>query len=380
MPRFFGGFFQRLQEMHRRISAAQHGRLALPWYMRRILLLAALALSVVAKDKPIPVKVVVVAMFERGADTGDDPGELQYWVERNQLDRVISFPQGYHDLRMNSDGVLAVLTGVGTAKSAASIMALGMDPRFDLTKAYWLVAGIAGINPEQGSLGSAAWAEWVVDGDLAREIDAREIPPGWKTGYLPLRGSTPYEQPKSANEGEVYHLDAGLVDWAFRLTEHVALPDSDAMRSARERYEQSIARRPPFVMKGDTISSGTFWHGRLMNEWAIEWVKYQTGGKGVFATTAMEDTGTMQSLMLLTKAGRVDLKRVLVLRTASNFDVPPPGVTAAENLARMKLGSYSAYLPALEAAWRVGNTVVQELVRGWSRYAGQPPSRGSAHE
>src|ERR1700758_356019 len=105
-----------------------------------------------SKDHPTPVKVVVVVMFERGADTGDQPGELQYWVERNHLDRIIPFPQGYHDLRMNRDGVLAVLTGVGTAKSTAAIMALGMDPRFDLTKAYWLVAGISGMNPERGSL------------------------------------------------------------------------------------------------------------------------------------------------------------------------------------------------------------------------------------
>ena len=125
--------------------------------MYRGLLAAALgirsALPAFSQSQPIPVKVVVVAMFERGADTGDQPGELQYWVERNHLDRVIPFPQGYHDLRMNRDGVLAVLTGVGTAKSAAAIMALGMDPRFDLTKAYWLVAGIAGINPARGSLG-----------------------------------------------------------------------------------------------------------------------------------------------------------------------------------------------------------------------------------
>jgi purine nucleoside permease len=330
----------------------------------RCFLAAALIVgSATAATRPIAVKVVVVAMFERGADTGDDPGELQYWVERNHLDRVIPFRQGYHDLRMNRDGVLAVLTGVGTAKSAAAIMALGMDPRFDLTMAYWLVAGIAGMNPERGSLGSAAWAEWVVDGDLAREIDAREIPAGWPTGMLPLRGSRPYEQPHTSAEGEVYHLDAGLVEWAYRLTEHVELPDSEALRAARSGYEQTNAKRPPFVMKGDTISSGTFWHGKLMNDWAIEWMKYHTGGKGEFATTAMEDTGTMQSLTLLAKAGRVDLKRVLVLRTASNYDMPPPGVTAAENLARMRLGSYSAYLPSLEAAWRVGNRVVEEWVK-----------------
>src|SRR6202030_4870015 len=109
-------------------------------------ILASLPIAcVAAEEKPIPVKVVVVTMFERGADTGDEPGEFQYWVERSKLDRVIPFPQGYHDLRMNNDGVLGALTGVGTARAAASIMALGLDPRFDLRKAYWLVAGIAGI-------------------------------------------------------------------------------------------------------------------------------------------------------------------------------------------------------------------------------------------
>lgn len=334
----------------------------------------ALLFGFTAFARPIPVKVVVVTMFERGADTGDAPGELQYWVERNHLDQVIPFPQGYHDLRMNKDGVLAVLTGVGTAKSAAAIMALGSDPRFNLTKAYWLVAGIAGINPARGSLGSAAWAEWVVDGDLAREIDAREIPAGWKTGYLPLRGSAPYEMPRDSSEGEVYRLEPGMVDWAFQLTKDVALPDSDDMRSARNSYTDENARRPPFVMKGDTLSSGTFWHGALLNQWAADWVSYQTGGLGDFVTTAMEDTGTMQSLTLLAKAGRVDLNRVLVLRTASNYDQPQPGVTPAENLARLKLGQYSAYLPALEAAWRVGNTVVENLVRNWSKFHDVTPA------
>jgi purine nucleoside permease len=131
--------------------------------MRRIAstLLAAIFLALLARaqPQPIPIKVVVVAMFERGADTGDQPGELQFWVERERLDRIIPFPQGYHDLRMNGEGVLSVLTGVGTARAAASIMALGADPRFDLTKAYWLVAGIAGVDPADASLGSAAWAK-----------------------------------------------------------------------------------------------------------------------------------------------------------------------------------------------------------------------------
>ena len=336
--------------------------------------IALFLLSATAAAQRIPVKVVVVTMFERGADTGDDPGEFQFWVEREKLDRILPFPQGWRNLRMNSDGVLAICTGVGTAKAAAAIMALGMDPRFDLTKAYWVVAGIAGVDPQDASLGSAAWAEWVVDGDLAHEIDAREIPADWKTGRIPLRKSKPYELPRAADEGEAYHLSPSLVDWAWRLTKDIQLEDTDAMRQQRARFaSHPNAVRAPFVLKGDTISAGTFWHGRLMSEWANAWVRYHTDGKGNYVTCAMEDTGTMQSLRFLGAAGKVSADRVLVLRTASNFDQQRDGITAAESLAETKIGAYAAYRPALEAAWRVGSTVVHELVRAWPRYRDQPP-------
>jgi purine nucleoside permease len=339
-----------------------------------VLVLAFAVHLATAAQRRIPVKVVVVAMFERGADTGDQPGEYQYWVEREKLDRVYPFPQGYHDLRMNRKGVLGLLTGIGTAKAAASVMALGLDPRFDLSKAYWVVAGIAGVDPADASIGSAAWAEWVVDGDLAHEIDAREIPSDWKTGFVPLRKSKPYEGPRTVpNEGESYHLNPALVEWAYQKTKDVKLEDAEAMRKNREQYDSPNARRPPFVLKGDTLSSSTFWHGKLLNEWANDWVKYHTDGQGNYVTTAMEDTGTMQSLTFLSKSGRVDLNRVLVLRTASDFDQQPPGMSAAQSLDANRAGSYVAYLQAVEAAWRVGHVVVEEWADHWDQNRDQTP-------
>ncbi|MHB1022311.1 MAG: purine nucleoside permease [Acidobacteriaceae bacterium] len=337
-------------------------------------LLPLTAFAANAAPKPIPVKVVVVTMFEPGADTGDTPGEFQYWVEREYLDEIIPFPEGGHHLRMNKDGVLGMVTGVGTARAAASIMGLGMDPRFDLTHAYWVVAGIAGIDPNDGSLGSAAWAEWVVDGDLAHEIDAREIPRDWKTGYVPLRKSVPYEEPRTDENGIVFHLDPKLVDWAYNLTKNVPLPDNPEMRARRMQYDGVAAHRPPFVLKGDTLSASTFWHGKLMDEWANAWVKYQTDGKGNFVTSGMEDTGTLQSLTYLAHAGKVDIRRVLVLRTASNYDQQRRGLTAAQSLAETKVTKYSAYLPALDSAYRVGHVVVDDLVQHWGEYRDHLPS------
>ena len=339
--------------------------------MARFSFLFLLACLAAAQNKPIPVKVVVVAMFERG----DVPGEYQLWVEREHLDRVIPVAAGYHAARMNGDGVLGMLTGIGTAKAAASVMALGTDPRFDLSKAYWVIAGIGGGDPADVSLGSAVWAEHVIDGDLSYEIDARDIPKDWPTGYVPLRREVPYEQPvRTELEGEMYTLNASLVDWAYRLTRDTPLKDSEQMRTSRARFTGfPNALRPPFVAKGDTMSSSTFWHGARLDAWANEWTRYYTGGKGNYMIAAMEDSGTLQALTFLSHAGRIDLNRVLALRTVSNYDREAPGSTPAESLKGLVTGSYSAYMPALEAAETVGDRVVRYLVEHWSDCVLAPP-------
>ena len=74
------------------------------------------------------------------------------------------------------------------------------------------------------SLGSAAWARWIVDADLGYEIDAREIPPDWTTGYIPLRKTQPFEPPAAPLEGQVFAVNPSLAQWAFNLTKDVPWP------------------------------------------------------------------------------------------------------------------------------------------------------------
>jgi purine nucleoside permease len=326
-------------------------------------------------DAPIPIRVVVVTAFEQGNDTGDEPGELQAWVERLPLPEVVPFPQGFRHLRLNrARGILGIVTGVGSIRASASIMALGMDPRFDLRRAYWLVAGIGGVDPNDASVGSAAWANWLIDGDLAHEIDAREIPRDWTTGYIPLSGDRPYERPVDNSNGNAYRLDPGLVEWAYHLTRGTRLDDSASLRQLRLRYVGfPEAQRPPFVLKGDVLAAMTFWHGRQLNRWANRWIDYWTAGRGNFVMTTMEDTGTAQALTLLDQAGLVDLDRLLVLRTASNYATQYRGISAARSLAGEEHGEYSAYFPSLEAAYRVGQPVVTELTEHWERYRNRLP-------
>lgn len=323
----------------------------------------------------LPVKVVIVSLFEIGKDEGDAAGEFQLWKERRKLTTRIPFPQSFHDLYYNPDTqVLGMVTGVGTARSTAATMALGLDPRFDLSHAYWLVAGIAGIDPEDASIGSAAWARYVVDGDLAHEIDSREIPKDWQFGYFARDTQGPNDRTTALHaEGEVFTVNPALASWAYRLTKDVRLPDSDAIRAERMRFTgHPNARRPPFVLQGEQLSAMTFWHGKLLTDWANDWVDRWSGGKGEFVTSAMEDTGVLQAMTYLDRVGRADKDRVLVLRAGSNYTMPPPGVEAASYLLRENEG-YAGLEAAVESLYLVGSRVVDELLGGWERYENQTP-------
>jgi purine nucleoside permease len=324
---------------------------------------------------PIEIKVVVVTMFEIGQDSGDVAGEFQLWHERQKLTQRLPFAH-HHDLYLNPEtGVLGMVTGMGSVNSATAVMALGLDPRFDLSHAYWLVAGIAGFDPADASLGSAAWAEYLVDADLAHEIDPREMPKDWPTGYFARGTKGPYAQPHPASQGEVFQLNGALANWAFELTRNMTLADSEALQKRRALYQgYPNAQKPPFVLKGDNLAGMTYWHGKLLNDWANEWTRYWTDGKGEFVSSAMEDTGSFQSLVYLSPTGKVDQNRMMVLRTASNYSMQPPGVSAADSL----LGEhgeegYSGLTASVEAAYQVGSKVVDEIVTHWDRYRDRLP-------
>jgi purine nucleoside permease len=218
-----------------------------------------------------------------------------------------------------------------------------------------------------------------VNADLAFEIDARDMPRSWTTGIVPFDRKTPYGSPApdadSMHGVEAYRLNTSLAKWAYELTAGTPLADNANLRRIRAPYASfPNASRPPFVLRGDTLSGDRYWIGTSMNAWAERWVSYWTRGRGTFAMTAEEDAGIMQSLTFLAQAHRVDTHRVLVLRTASDYSAPGEGQDAASLLAQdASQNGESAYREALEAAYRVGSRVVNELSTHWDRYGGGPP-------
>ncbi|MFN7000598.1 MAG: purine nucleoside permease [Elioraea tepidiphila] len=327
---------------------------------------------------PFPVRVVVVTLF----DPGDAPGplrdgEFRRWTERLPLPDHVPFGFGPQPLRLDRErGILGIVAGVGNAAAAAAVAGLGADPRFDLSRAYWLMAGIAGADPEAMPIGSVAWIDHVVDGDLLHEIDLRDAPPGWRTGRLPLGRDAPFAMPpRQGLVVNAHPLNQGLVAWAQGLTAGLELVDSPEMAAYRARFAGTGAQ-PAGVLRGAVLASSNFWHGPALLDWAREWVAYWTEGRARFVASAMEDAGVAHALAALGRAGRADPARLLMLRSASNYVVPRPGLTAAESIGSHKQEGFVGLVPALENAYLAGRRVVDALLDGWDEFAERVPSAG----
>lgn len=369
--------------------------------MRSILRLSVFSLALAfaspsvatAQEPPVPplptnqriaVKVIVIANFEPGKDMGDVPGEFQLWAEREHLDEVIPLPGATHPLRRNAQGLYGMVwgsTGTLFSDNGQQLIGLLMDPRFDFTKTYWLFTGISGVDPAVASVGSAAWARWVVQGDTLREFDDREVPTSWPYGLFAIGADKPDRLPTNGNSfggtddisglGMAIELNQGLARWAFERTRSVRIPDSPSLRRARAAWKgYPNAQRPPFVLMGETLGSRRYWHGPGRTRWARDWVRLWTRQKGVFAMTNMESQTLAGAIELGAKLKLVDPGRVMVLRTGSNPSMPPPGTSATASVGDEGPGQMVAY----EANYRVGVPVVHELLDHWDLYADTVPS------
>ncbi len=332
-------------------------------------------------------KVLVITTYEVGKDRGDVPGELQFWVERENLDQSIKVPGIEHPLLTNGKGLYAMVSGT-TSRSAIALMTLAMDPRFDLSHTYFLLDGIAGADPANMSIGSAAWIQYAVDGDPGYEIDNRETPPAWPYGIIALGATQPGQPPphldstpaagvsedSAGGVGRVaFQINPSLVAWAYGLSKDVALADDPALAAWRGKFTGfPNAQKAPSVIEGASLGTDKFWHGPIMNHWGEDWVAMYTRKAAPMVMSDCEDQGVCLALAQLDRLHKIDFQRFLILRTASNYTVPPPGVAPDHSLFD-NLANSPGYIPGLEADYRVGSVVTTELVKNWPKYRDQTP-------
>jgi purine nucleoside permease len=214
------------------------------------------------------------------------------------------------------------------------------DTDLDLTSAYFMTAGIAGINPGAGTLGDAAWANWVVDYEIGGHHVSKDTDP-----------SVPFGYEKGDDEGTtVFHLNQDLVATAYDLTKNLPLADDADAAADRVRYAGQAGRKPQ-VSRCDTVTADDFWTGGDASATAQYVVEQWTDDAGKYCTSQQEDNATAG---VLAKRGYLD--RYLSLRTASDFDQPYPGESAHD-----VLNTFPGSSIAFTNAYTVGSAVAHYL-------------------
>lgn len=303
-------------------------------------------------------KILVMAMFE---------AEAAPWLSNLDLPNAINvpgLPKDYDTLSCNAD-LCVMTTTMGFANAASSAMAVGFSDKLDLTDTYVLIAGIAGVDPTNGTLGSAAWADHVVDAGLIHRIDSRDAPAEWTSQIVELGAKAPGEKPGWSAGSEVFTLNPALVTAAFEATRDVELADSEEAAAYRANYSQDAAQEAPQVMVCASVSADTYWHGQTLAQEVADHTSLLTDGAADYCMSQMEDNATLTALSRAAEAGRLDMDRIAVLRTASNFDRAYDGQDTAASLAA-KSGGFG---PATENAFRVGSAFASMIIDDWDRFA-----------
>jgi purine nucleoside permease len=302
--------------------------------------------------------------------------EAAPWPTALHTDREIRVPglsSDYPLVRCNAAAVCQVTLGMGHANAAASMMAVLYSGLFDLRRTYFLIAGIAGIDPARGTIGSAAWARYVVDVGLAHEIDARELPRDWRDGIFGVGTDAPGKKPRLEYGTEVFRLDEALLQKALSLSHQAALEDSDDVRAYRAHYQRSPANEPPQVTQCDTATSDTWWTGERLGEHARRWTALLTDGEGIYCTTQEEDNATLAALTRGAQSGLVDIKRVAVLRSGSDFDRGYANQSAFDAL-RAQFALAGALRISVDNLVRAGLPLVDNIAQHWDLWRNGVPA------
>jgi purine nucleoside permease len=272
-------------------------------------------------------------------------GEQEPFLRHHPWDRT--FPAADGEFApvhcRTADHVCVTMTGTTKSKSGPSTMALLRDPRLQLDhQSLFIVAGIAGIRSRVGTLGTAGLADWIVDLDLGSHfVDRKQAPPH---GWLPF----------DAYDQAAYRLNADLVERAYQATRQLTLDDDRTAEAERAFYGPAEVAETPRVQRCDTAGSDGFWVGADWADKADHILRERitavdSGYRGYRCSSQFEDPAIAGALKRL---GLLD--RLLVVRTASDFEDQRPGTSprALYDLLHSPDG-FAGYNISRENAYRV---------------------------
>ena len=119
----------------------------------------------------------------------------------------------------------------------------------------------------------------------------------------------------------------------------------------------------------DVATSDVYFSGALLSEAFENTTKLYTNGSGVYCTTAQEDNSTLEALLRGAVANLTDFSRIIVMRTASDFDRPyigESGNVADANLQNLFYADQGGFEPAINNIYLAGIKVVEGILDGWN--------------
>lgn len=227
-----------------------------------------------------------------------------------------------------------------------------------------MVAGIAGINPKHGTIGAVALSKYAIQVALQYELDPREIPGNFASGYIPLSSLNADQYPQSIYGTEVFEVNERLRDIAVGFAKTAKLNDSLVSRAYRANYAYAEATKDPSILTCDVATSDVYFSGNLLGETFENTTTLFTNGSGVYCTTAQEDNATLEALLRAAVRKTVDFARIIIMRTASDFDRPYPGQSDIDNLMYADQGSFE---PAIQNIYLAGTPIVKGILEGWDK-------------
>ena len=309
-----------------------------------------------------------------------------------------------------SGEVCQLTTGEGEINAASTISALIYSNKFVLTKTYFLIAGIAGINPHLATTGSVTFAQYAVQLDLQYEFSASQVPTNDSSGYFPQDAY--YPDSPSANDYplEIYGTEAFEVNKALRdrfieVASQTKLNDTSAAMAYRKNYGYAPANQPPSVVACSSGTSNVYWSGSVLGDAFYNYTLLLSNGlvlcpslyiatvlqtsfspllspllpfiptpppgkssdddpsSAHYCATQQEDNATLEALLRGALAAKLSFSRIAVMRTASDFDRAPP--TESE-VFHLLYADQEGFGPSIENIYIAGRAIVDDVLGNWT--------------
>lgn len=305
-------------------------------------------------------KVFVISMFELERDP---------WLETLDFEHNITVPglsPSYPTIHCTTNySICQMTTGEGEINAASSVTALVLNPLFDLSRTYFLIAGIAGGEPDQTTLGSVTFAKYAVQAGLEYEIDDLELPAGFTGGFFAYGTDNQQAYPTNVYGTEVFELNEKLRDRAVALAKTATLNNgTDGNAAFRKLYSYPAAQGLPSVVACDGLTSDMYFSGNVLGDYFANFTKLMTNGSASYCSSAQEDSASLEAFTRLDMYGLVDFNRVVVMRTISDFTRPPPSM-ADDTFKFFTDTDFGGISASLENLVLGGMPFVQDVVQNW---------------